>query len=150
MNEFVQELLKGLLPILASLLGTVITILVGMAVKALKAKFEQDQVRQEALDAILAGVSVTYEEFVRGAKRAAEDGKLSEEERKKALQLAKARAMSLASGPVKAMLLSFSAEYFDALINKTVGELKQPKQTSVISIEPSPTEPILETPQPAT
>lgn len=75
---------------------------------------------EAAVDALRDGVQLTQDRFVVFAKRAAEDGKLSKEEREAARQMAIEEALALAKGPVKDLLLSWGLPKLQALVGRIV------------------------------
>jgi len=83
---------------------------------------------KEALAALQAGVTKTYEEFVLEAKRAQGDGKLSVDERKTARDMAINHAKQIATGPIKAVLLKWGKERMEAYIAQIVAKMKAKKE----------------------
>lgn len=85
-------------------------------------KYVSDNVFNEALDALREGIDVAEDEFVRWAKRSAEDGKLNKEEIYEAMELAREHALAVLDGPAYDLLASFSKERIYSLIKQLLGD----------------------------
>lgn len=110
-----------ILPTLLALGGTIITLLGTLAIAYLKKwadklmdKLEATEAERGAVEALMAGMEKVQEDFVIMAKRAAEDGKLTAEERKEALDLAIMHAKTLAKGPALDLLNAAGKERLGA------------------------------------
>jgi hypothetical protein len=68
-------------------------------------------IKEEAIESISTSVAKTYNDFVRLAKKAAEDGKLSDSEREQARAMAYNGALEIAKGPVKTYLLDHGKDW---------------------------------------
>lgn len=105
-----------MLDIITTVIGTVVTILLGLLVKWLRAK----GVETQAIDTINNAVQLVHDEFVHELKAAKSDGKLTKEEVDRARELAVNKALELAKGPVKDLLLTWGVEKVKALIGRVV------------------------------
>lgn len=94
----------------------------------LKGTAEQREARQQALEALETGVNETYEDFVKHAKKAASDGKLTEAERKEARDLAVQRALGVAKGAGLELLKATAKPILDAWIEKILRKIKGEKK----------------------
>ena len=74
----------------------------------------------QAIEHLKDAITLTQEEFVTFAKRASEDGKLSPEERQQARDLAISKALELAKGPAKDVLVEWGKPKLEALIGRIV------------------------------
>jgi hypothetical protein len=106
-----KELLASNLPMAIDLGITLLTLaftaLGGYLTKLARSK----GLKEEAIEAVSAAVGKTYNEFVREAKAAWEDGKLTDEEKKHARELAYTSAIEIAKGPVKTYLLNHGKDW---------------------------------------
>lgn len=104
-----------------NLVGAGLLFLFGLLWKLLRSKGIEDQ----AIDTLRTAVAQVGDDFVVWRKRAAADGKLTKEERTQAVDLAKAKAMELASGPVLRLLLRWGEDKLNGLVTRVVqGEKK--------------------------
>lgn len=78
-----------------------------------------------ALQFVEAGVAKTYQEYVRARKAASADGKLTEEERRTARQMAFTFARSYALKEGLNLVNVLGADVIPVIIEKTVGGLKR-------------------------
>ena len=82
-------------------------------------------IEASAVDTLRDAVAQTGDEFVAFRKRAAADGKLTEEEREEAKHLAVGNALAMAKGPAYKLLVSWGTPKMQALIARIVqGEKK--------------------------
>jgi predicted RNA binding protein with dsRBD fold (UPF0201 family) len=77
-------------------------------------------IENEAIDALRDGIAQTGDEFVAFRKRAAADGKLTEEEREEAKQLAISNALAMAKGPAYKLLVSWGMPKLQGLVARIV------------------------------
>ncbi len=99
-----------------------------VAIEKQKAELQADtQAKVDAYQALEVGVAETQKEFVELAKKVAEDGKLTKDEIKQAQQLAKQKALQVATGPAVSILLGMASEMVFGLIDVIVGKNKVAK-----------------------
>jgi hypothetical protein len=114
-----------LLPVLMIALSA----LAGLAIKyikswskALSEKIEASEAEQAAIAALMEGVEKAQESLVIDLKKSSQDGKLTKEERAKALSLAIDHAKLVATGPGLELLKTMSREragyYVKQLLSK--------------------------------
>ena len=77
-------------------------------------------IEDQAIDTLRDAIAQTGDEFVAFRKRAAADGKLTEEERAEAKDIAVSNALAIAKGPVLKMLQSWGTVKLQALIARIV------------------------------
>jgi len=119
-----QSIAEVALPHMLNLLaaaGTLLGVLAAWALRRLTANMQAKQLRDEAIACLEAGVEDAWEHYVRDAKTAAEDGKLTAIER----QSARKRALNMAAATarderVRAWLWAAGEEYIAAIIRKIV------------------------------
>lgn len=87
-------------------------------------KAHDKEALQSAIRALEAGVTDAWVNFVRELKAKAQDGKLSAEEKKEAATWARNKAMEIAKGPGKRVLVSLGELGMNALIEKIVKKNK--------------------------
>ena len=75
-------------------------------------------VEAAAVDTIKNAVQLVHDEFVHALKAASADGKLTKEEVDTARDLAVKKALELAKGPVKDLLISWGTDKLKALIGR--------------------------------
>ena len=93
--------------------------------KAHKLRKESKEGRlDQALLALEAAVDRTYETYVRSIKEASEDGKLTDEERKRARELARQTAVEFGRDEGIDVIRALGEDYLDLWINKLVRRLK--------------------------
>jgi hypothetical protein len=102
-------------------------LLIGWLFKLVIGRFKEDALAKEALAALQGGVIQTYEDFVREAKKAAADGKLTKEEREAARNQAIENAKAAASDPVKSLLIKWGKARLSAYIAQIVAKMKKGK-----------------------
>lgn len=109
----------------APVLGLVATSFIGVACFALKQliqfvmdKIKANEVQQAAADALKEGIAVAEDDFVRWAKMAHSDGKLTREEIKEAEKIAWEHAKKVVMGPAKDIVLSWTVERVSSLIKQ--------------------------------
>lgn len=105
MTEYLTEALVGLIPII-----------LGIVSVYLKKFLTKQKIEQEAIQTLLDGIVHAQDEFVREAKKAAADGKLTKAEIAAAKDLAIEQAYKLASGPVRDILMSWGRPRLESLI----------------------------------
>ena len=79
----------------------------------------------KALQALEAGVELTYRTYVRAIKQAREDGKLTDDERRRARRRAREAAIEFGRRQGVDVLRELGSEYVDLWIEKIVKKLKQ-------------------------
>jgi hypothetical protein len=99
-----------------SVVSLVLTTLVGLLWTWLRKK----GLETEAVDTLRTAVAKVQDEYVTFLKRAAEDGKLTEEERAEARNLAVEKALELAKGPVLKILLAWGKPKLEGLVARIV------------------------------
>lgn len=119
-SELVSTLLVGVV----SVLGFYLRKLIVMGIS----KMEASDVQKKAVDCVLEGMAKAQDELVRQAKQAAEDGKLTKEEVKQAEKIAITHAISVATGPVKDLILSWSQERLSSVIKQLLNNFKSEKK----------------------
>jgi hypothetical protein len=106
-----KELIASNLPMLIDLGITGLTFAF-TALGAYLTKMARNKgIKEEAIESISTSVAKTYNDFVRLAKKAAEDGKLSDSEREQARAMAYNGALEIAKGPVKTYLLDHGKDW---------------------------------------
>ena len=80
---------------------------------------------ERALEFLEAGVMRTYQEYVKARKTASADGRLTEDEKREARQMAFTFARSYAAKEGMNIVKELGAEMIPVLIEKTVGGLKR-------------------------
>jgi hypothetical protein len=118
-----EKLLELALPTLGVLLASIITLAGNAARKYLNSKIAQIQeqgIEREVIDALLEGISLAQDEFVREAKRSSADGKLTPEEIEKARNLAIQHASTILSGPAKDMFVKWTSTRLASVIRALV------------------------------
>ena len=98
------------------LVGLALTWLIGHVYNWLR----KQGIENEAIDALRDGIAQTGDEFVAFSKRAAADGKLTEEEREEAKQLAISNALAMAKGPAYKLLVSWGMPKLQGLVARIV------------------------------
>ena len=79
----------------------------------------------QALRALEAGVEQTYQTYVRAIKESSADGRLSEDERRQARQLARETAIAFGRTEGVDVLRELGEAYLDLWITKLVNRLKR-------------------------
>lgn len=87
-------------------------------------RFKANEVERDAFQALLEGMAKAQDSIVREAKKASADGKLSQEEIEAAKTLALDHAKSIAKGPVKDLILTWSKERADSYVKQFLTKLK--------------------------
>lgn len=90
-----------------------------------KSLLENNVAAAQAVEAIHVGVIDTYQNYVKALKDGAEDGKLTEEEKKAARDKAIAKAIEVAKGPGFTFLKEASMPTLQALVQQVVNKLKK-------------------------
>lgn len=104
---------------------TLLISILGLVVAAiLRLKAVQKYKLERALQCLEAAVRVTYEEYVRAAKAASEDGKLTTDQRQEALRQALDRAGDYARVEGVDLLKYYAIEYLPVIVEKIIGERK--------------------------
>lgn len=101
-----------------TILSLVATGILGYFAKRVASNMTMEAIKKEALQALLEGMAKVQNEFVREAKKAAEDGKLSKEEIQQFEKMALDHALEVVKGPAKDLLLSWSKEKVSSLIKQ--------------------------------
>ena len=95
----------------------VLALLARLAYAAVK-RWNLGDVEQEAINKILEGMTLAQEEFVREAKIASADGKLTKDEVKQAQAIAVNHAIGTAGGPVKDLLVRWGGIRINSIIKQ--------------------------------
>jgi hypothetical protein len=120
-----KELIASNLPMLIDLGITALTFaFTALGAYATK-RMRKLGLKEDAIESISAAVSKTYEDFVREAKAAAEDGKLDAGERKHARDLAYNSALEIAKGPVKTFILNEGKDWFMGKVEDVIAAKKK-------------------------
>jgi len=119
-QTFAQWMLPGLLDLLAAA-GALVGLLGAWALRRLTANMQAKEVRDEAIACLESGVEEAWENYVRGVKASAADGKLTKVER----QTARKRALNVAASVarderVRSLLWAMGEERVAAIIRKIV------------------------------
>ena len=99
---------------------SLITLAVGAVMGFIWRFLAKKGVEAQTVDTLRNAVATVGEDFVVWRKRAADDGKLTSDERAEARTLAVAKAKELATGPVLRLLLKWGEGRISALINRIV------------------------------
>ena len=81
--------------------------------------------REKAIDAIIAGVNKTYEEYTKEIKAANNDGKLTKEERAEARRLAKEAAIEFGKKNGVDIVRNIGEDFIDSYLENAVREMKR-------------------------
>lgn len=127
-TKIIESVVSQLVPVVVS----VISIFVAYAAKTIASKMEehypsitQDAKKKQLEDYILAAVNNVNREFVETAKEMSSDGKLTAEERQKAMSMAKDQLTGFVyNTELQKMLIDLGEEWITAKINYYVGRLK--------------------------
>lgn len=107
---------------------TLITAILGSVWTAFRSSEFYSRARNErygaALEALEAGVELTYRTYVRSIKESREDGKLTQEEMRLARRRAREAAIEFGRTRGIDVLRELGAEYVDLIIAKQVKKLK--------------------------
>lgn len=109
-----------------SLAVTIATGLIALAVPVMR-KFMRRYLEEEAVEAISVSITKVYSDWVRDAKRAAGDNKLTEQEKKTALDNALTNAKEIARGPVKKLLQKKGRDWGISIIERIISKFKSGK-----------------------
>lgn len=102
--------------VVQALLVLIVTTLLGLLWKFLRSK----GIESEAIDTIRNAIQLVQDTFVDEIKKASADGKLTKEEAEQARNLAWEKALELAKGPVKDVLLKWGIDKVKAIIGRIV------------------------------
>jgi len=120
-----EQVLETALPLILKgigvLLGLGLTWLVAKVIK----KFNLNEAEQNAIEALAAGVNDVYLNYVKDLKAKAEDGKLTDEEKKAAKTMAINKAKQLASGSGKKLIATMAEERLGTWVDKLVNKAKK-------------------------
>jgi len=94
----------------------------------LMARINASDAEKEAVQCLLEGMAEAQESFVRGAKKAAADGKLTPEEIKQAKTLAIGHALTVAKGPALNVLKTMGEKRMGSLIKQLLAKLTGKKE----------------------
>lgn len=89
-----------------------------------KTKAGQTEAEQKAVDALSVGVTEAYNKFVKIAKDASADGKLTEKEKQEARDFAIATAKQIATGPAKDLLFAWGKPKLENIVQQLVAKMK--------------------------
>lgn len=87
-------------------------------------KIKGNEATAQAIDALHSGIALVEEDIVKELKAASADGKLTKEEIEQVRTHAFNKALELAKGPAKDLLLSWGKPKIDALITRIVQSKK--------------------------
>lgn len=122
--DFWEGLFMQILPGLMQILGTILLALLGWLTTKILLWMKQNKVAAEVFAALQAGVVFAQEQFVDFAKQAAEDGKLTRDERVRAREMAVDFAKSIATDAAKRAIAQMQAGSLDAMIADIVAQVK--------------------------
>ena len=114
-----------LLGAIATVLGAVLTYATTKLINYLIKKMDATEQQKQAFDLLAAGMAEAQNEFIREAKKASEDGRLTKEEIKAAEQMALERAKDLAKGPVKDIIISWGKDQVSSYIKQILNKEKK-------------------------
>ncbi len=118
---FEAILLKTIVPlVITALFGWI-----GAELRKANKREEEKQIKDTGKEALEIAVAQTQEEFVDFAKAAAEDGKLSRDEKRAAKKLAIDKAIEIAEGDAGRYLIDLSFGMIGGLIDLIVGKNKK-------------------------
>lgn len=106
-------------------------ILIAWVFKLIIQKVGEDKALADAILSIQAGVTSTYNDFVRTAKEVSADGKLTADEKKMARDMAVQKAKEFATGPAKDLLFTWGSKKIEALIEQYLLKAKNAKAAEV-------------------
>jgi len=118
-SDLPNILLTGIKALLLALLGYL-----GLLLKKNAAKTANKEAVSEAVKALEAGVAQTYEGYVRNLKKGAQDGKLTDEERRLAREKAFDGAKSVARGEGLNVLKTWAWPHVQSLIESIIKKKK--------------------------
>jgi predicted phage-related endonuclease len=116
MNEILQQVLIALLTVASALLT--------MLINKYVAKLNLERQDKEITDIILEGMAKAQNDFVRAAKAAAADGKLTPEEIKQAQQIVIDYVKSNAAPNVLEIVERWTVNKFDSIIKQQLRKFK--------------------------
>lgn len=117
-------------PEVLALIGAVLALIWGF----IKAKdVIKNKTVQIALEGLELGVEEAWQTYVKALKAANEDGKLTDEERKNARELAISVAKEYCKTKGVDLLKAFAKEYIPVIIKKLVDQRKLPKNLEALS-----------------
>lgn len=125
LQGWLVELLVVALPVI----GTAVIMLLKYYAGKLMERIKASDAEKEAIQCLLEGMAVAQEEIVRGAKKAAEDGKLTKEEIELAKKTALAHALTVAKGPALDVLKEMGKERAGSLIKQLLAKLSSKKES---------------------
>ena len=118
------------IPLVVSLipvLGAVLLGLIKYYAGKLMARINASDAEKEAIQLLLEGMANTQENFVREAKKAAADGKLTKEEIESAKKQAIAHALTVAKGPALDVLKTMGSARAGSLIKQLLAKMSKKK-----------------------
>lgn len=114
------------------IIGAVVTVLAALITLGLQRfaswvikKTEASEAEKEAIQSILEGMAKAQDDFVRQAKAASADGKLTPEETAKAREIAWEHAKLVAKGPGKDLLLTWGKTRGASLIKQLLAKYRK-------------------------
>lgn len=117
----------GLIGYGVKILGMLLMALASWLVSKFIRKYAKTDAQNQALDALLEGMSKAQDEVVREAKKAAADGKLTKDEITKAKTVAWEHAKLVAKGPAKKIVLEWGSEKVGSLLKQLLSKFKKKK-----------------------
>lgn len=110
--------------VVATIIASVVTILLKRFFDWVIKKTDAKDAEKEAIQALLEGMAKAQDDFVREAKAASEDGKLTADETAKARELAWEHAKLVATGPGKDLLLTWGKSRAASLIKQLLAKYR--------------------------
>lgn len=127
-QTLVEMIIAQVVPLIASIIALLIAYGSKKIVSIMDAKMsfvKDENLRKNLENSILIAVNKTNEEFVKTAKTMSADGKLTEDEKQKAIQIARNHIDSLIKdSDMKNYLIQIGEEYVRAKINELANKLK--------------------------
>jgi len=134
----VQEWWVPLIGTAATAIAAVLTYLFKRLVDWIIKEYELSKSQKEAGQALLEGMAKAQEEFVREAKKASADGKLTKAEVDMAKSIAWKHAADVAKGPAREIVVNWTEKRVASLIKQLLARFKGGKDGT--------TKPVTETP----
>jgi len=130
-----ESALPGIINILSLALWAVLAAVGSLAAWAVKRKITHSAIMSEAMEALGTGIHETYEAYVRNIKAFSADGKLTDEERATAREMAITAARKFASARALAWMERVGQAVLESHVNRLVREAKA---TAILPDRPEP------------
>jgi len=111
--------------VILTALSTMITYYVKKFISTMLNKIKASEAEREAMQLLLEGMAKAQEEFVREAKKAAADGKLTKDEINRAKDMAIAHAVTIAKGPALDLLKTTSKDRLGSWVKQLLAKLRK-------------------------